>query len=301
MSGAESTIRSLKCGLPNGFNLLSHLLLLAMSLPLTTTLTSALTGARILGDCDPCSACALNAYEKCIMDNPCVCQNCQSNPSDPNWVITVPEPKSCVDISAIFCPLVKCCSPCEHILAYYHSCLAEEITNIYLGESNNCKLFECPGTSNDAECGRTLSLQNERGLAVQTFNPCQFQVSRYISCIAGSNECSECDPSAIAELHLRSTTDTCQEMNHDVLCPLQSCCPSCSIQLEAVASCVETNIANDDCPGEICPSSTHQSTPAGVSAVGATSNAEARRSASRSSSLWMLLLCSAITFLTAHF
>ena len=33
----------------------------------------------------------------------------------------------------------------------------------------------------------------------------------------------------------------------------------------------------------------------------ATSNAETRQSASRSSSLWMLLLCLAITFLTAHF
>lgn len=108
---------------------------------------------------DPCSTHALNAYQKCVGENACVCQNC-GDPNDPDWVITAPEPKSCFDLSQIFCPLVKCCSPCEHVLSFYHNCLAKRIADIYLGP-NNCTLFLCPIESNDVVCSPSDDQTNE--------------------------------------------------------------------------------------------------------------------------------------------
>lgn len=191
---------------------------------------------------DPCSTHALNAYRKCILDNPCKCRNCFSDPNDPGWVVEAPEPRSCYDISNIFCPMVRCCTPCESTNSFYHSCLAARIATLYLGGNNNCQFFICTQPPNDflGNCTTTTTTASDS-------NPCQKEVSDYLTCAASAN-CSSCQTSGIAALQLPTNTQTCRDMNSNVFCPLQNCCPACSKKLEALGSCVKYNVGCSTTP-----------------------------------------------------
>jgi len=196
---------------------------------------------------NPCSTHALNAYRQCIRDNPCTCQNCHADPNDPTWVIEAVEPNSCQDISRIFCPLVRCCSACESVFSFYHSCLADKIASIYMGEEHNCQLFICANEADDADCTPTEA-------PTPMVNPCETPLEEYQTCIDQDSTCTGCPASDLSTLHLELTgasPRTCQEVNEQVFCPLDTCCPSCATPLDAVATCVETNLVTQ--PDDVCP------------------------------------------------
>mmetsp|Transcript_20495 Transcript_20495/g.44386 ORF Transcript_20495/g.44386 Transcript_20495/m.44386 type:complete len:316 (-) Transcript_20495:154-1101(-) len=211
---------------------------------------------------NPCSTHALNAYRKCIRDNPCTCRNCQDDPNDPDWVIEALEPRSCQDISRIFCPYVRCCSACEAEFSFYHACLADKIASLYLTQQHNCQLFICANPFDDfeGECGPTAA-------PVEPENPCATPMAEYETCVTQDSTCAGCPFAEIGSLHLEVSagTTTCQDINYNVFCPLESCCPACNTQLDAVATCVETNLITQ--PDDVCPNSKCPPTPAPVAPV----------------------------------
>ncbi|KAL7566485.1 hypothetical protein ACA910_000958 [Epithemia clementina (nom. ined.)] len=264
--------------------------------PFLLFLISALSRTIVAEDddpSDPCSTHALNAYRKCIMENACSCQNC-GDPNNPDWVIDVPEPESCWDLSQIFCPLVKCCKPCETVASFYHNCLAQDIAQIYVGESHDCQLFVCPMETYDTECSPET--------VTEAMKPCATQVSAYKTCVESSSECSlECEQTLVSQLLFDSSSKTCDEMNNDIFCPLSSCCPSCRAELDAVAVCAKENVANvnDMCPSAYCPAATEQpsSMPSespgtsSVSALESQSGAETWWSQARRSYFYSMAFC----------
>ena len=193
---------------------------------------------------DPCSTHALNAYQACVQDNGCT--DACGDPNDENWTIYALEPKRCRDMSNIFCEHVNCCGEaCVAELSFYHNCLAREIAEIYFGVDNNCLLFICPDTSYG---------NSQRKLADGS-QACEAEVSELRSCVKEAAECSHCDLYGLDALGFVAATKTCEEMHHGLFCPWDSCCPSCHSELDAVASCVKTNLLSDheSCPDQYCP------------------------------------------------
>lgn len=207
---------------------------------------------------DPCSVYALNAYRACVFNNPCTCQNCYADPGDPDFVIEADQPSSCQDLSRIFCPHVRCCSACESEFAFYHSCLANKIANMFLGEDHNCQLFFCVNDNNDytGECAIDDPNDPNSGGIVPVTNLCQAPLNNYQACIVNDSTCMGCPFSEVTQIDLDGGTQSCQDIHEDVLCPLKKCCPACDTQLEEVVTCVEDNIVSqpdDICPTELCP------------------------------------------------
>lgn len=101
----------------------------------------------------PCTRAALDAYIRCVAENPCECANCDDDPSDDVPVLQITAPDTCQDITRVFCPLVRCCSICEDIANTFYTCSADTLANDFVGA--DCPLT-CAGFNfDDVNCEPT--------------------------------------------------------------------------------------------------------------------------------------------------
>lgn len=99
-----------------------------------------------------CGDSELAAYTQCVLDNPCLCSNCDSNPMDKDPIIRLDQPpESCQDIHRIFCPFIRCCSACEDVAKAWYSCAFEDFSEGILGSecSQECTVFEFADVEGD--------------------------------------------------------------------------------------------------------------------------------------------------------
>ena len=101
----------------------------------------------------PCTNNALEAYQRCVTNNPCQCANCDPDPSDDDPQIVIVLPETCQDITRVICPLVRCCEPCEEFAATFYSCSSNAIANQFVG--TDCPLTCLGFDYNDGSCGTT--------------------------------------------------------------------------------------------------------------------------------------------------
>jgi hypothetical protein len=199
---------------------------------------------------DGCSPFALNEYMQCMRENSCVCANCDPNPTDNFPIIEVDAPQSCQDVSHIFCPLIRCCSPCEHVFEVYHKCLASIITETFLGVDHDCPFFSCPLAA--------FPYQDEMERCAND-SPCHDVIEDYGECVASQSgkRCQACAAKTDWRKKLLSRgfdsdgggaggvtqsndeTWTCGQLSKAIICPMQDCCPECSIRLERVVKCLQ--------------------------------------------------------------
>lgn len=106
----------------------------------------------------PMSSCSSNIlwnYESCVAQNPCTCSNCDPNPMDNYPEIHLAQPPSnCRDVNRLFCPLIRCCSPCAEQALMWYSCAMEDFSQQILGQ--NCTQLCSSFPFNDASsCNQT--------------------------------------------------------------------------------------------------------------------------------------------------
>ena len=117
----------------------SHLKLTMMA-PIQTTLLVLLLNFCVVQSqsSSQCSDSQLQAYQKCVQDNACLCSTCDPNPLDEYPTIHLDQPpQSCQDVNRIFCPLIKCCSVCEDVAQQWYTCAFNDFSASQLGT-------ECP-------------------------------------------------------------------------------------------------------------------------------------------------------------
>eukprot|EP00527_Entomoneis_sp_CCMP2396_P004341 CAMPEP_0198143274 /NCGR_PEP_ID=MMETSP1443-20131203/6258_1 /TAXON_ID=186043 /ORGANISM="Entomoneis sp., Strain CCMP2396" /LENGTH=185 /DNA_ID=CAMNT_0043806491 /DNA_START=404 /DNA_END=958 /DNA_ORIENTATION=+ len=185
--------------------------------------------------------------------------------------------------------MVRCCSVCESEFSFYHSCLARKIANIYLTSAANCQLFICADEPNDftGQCTPTSA-------PVTTPDPCETQKTEYEVCATEDDTCFGCLHSDVKLIKAQGETRTCEEINRGVFCPLESCCPACNAELDAVTTCVNTDLETQPdniCPSRKCaPTLPPTSMPTGAPAPGASIPAAAQTAESnatrKSSFIW---------------
>ena len=102
-----------------------------------------------------CSSYVLSNYENCVAQNPCTCSNCDPNPMDNYPVIHLAQPPSnCRDVNRLFCPLIRCCSPCAEQALTWFTCAMEDFSQQILGQ--NCTQLCSSFPFNDAtSCNQT--------------------------------------------------------------------------------------------------------------------------------------------------
>lgn len=242
-----------------------------------------------------CSTRVLEDYISCVRYHPCQCSHCDPDPSDSYPVIVVDAPRSCQDVSRIFCPMIRCCSVCEDIFRVYHKCLGNILAETFLGINHGCPLFYCPLATfpyldrPDGSCGggggdydydydynSVNKNENEPPPQDPTTSlgpspPCVEQVAEYEMCV--NTECDSCRGvrgwrtqllttlGNAEEIQSQSTSPwTCSQAKNDVFCPLDACCPACTSRLSVVGQCVQANnlLEDSQCLAEACPSSTEQ-------------------------------------------
>jgi hypothetical protein len=205
-----------------------------------------------------CSSETLETYMRCVAENPCLCSNCDADPTDdfPEIVLNEP-PQSCQDVNRIFCPMVRCCSACEEIALEWYTCTWSDFSMSQMGEDcpQICDAFDfgdvegdCSPTGAPTAVPTVQGLTSEPTVPVQPPTseptvelPCREQVLDYQDCIANvpcSNDC------LLDYSLLMSSLDPCVS---DVYCPLKDCCPDCRDSLESVLECVATDIQNGAC------------------------------------------------------
>jgi hypothetical protein len=181
---------------------------------------------------------------KCVRDNPCVCANCDADPTDNFPIITVDAPEShllsppsmLLSMRARFSsvPLVHGDNHCRYLL----------------GVDHDCSFFSCPLAA--------FPYQDEmEGCANDS--PCHDDMEDYGECVAdrGGKRCRACAAKTDwrKKLHLscgrlessvsshpkddEQPSWTCQKLHSAVICPMHDCCPECSRKLDRVVQCLQ--------------------------------------------------------------
>jgi len=103
-----------------------------------------------------CSTTELQVYTQCIeshQDGDCSCTHCDANPVDGTPYVAVQVPRNCADVHDVYCPLLRCCTPCAAVAeAWYTTCSANAFAQHYLG--NTCRL-DCRRYAWGDGCDRT--------------------------------------------------------------------------------------------------------------------------------------------------
>lgn len=208
---------------------------------------------QLLQQSSSCSTRALNAYRRCVEDNPCLCSNCDPDPTDDDPEIVLDDaPENCQDVNRIWCPLIRCCSACEEVAWEFYGCAFNDFSENEIGSEcpQVCSGFQFSDVEGD--CTPTSSPTP----APTVPNPCQNDLDTYNSCVLGEGDAvpqedvsvlqdgDNCTASCVLEIEA-ATADDCG--NKDIFCPLQECCSKCSTELENAYQCLQSNVLPDGC------------------------------------------------------